>query len=149
MKLLKPLTALLIVLLGQNNIFIQNQLLFLEQLPQLYKKKVIEKFEEVEYHRKSKVSKLATQTVSRFRNNKQLALSWNLDKKDDQSTISSTESLPVFYKIPDRFNFSSIKSVWFGCCGRFNNLDGTVANLAYLVQNNHIYVIRKFWLMTI
>jgi hypothetical protein len=115
--IIKPLTALMIVLAGQSNILLQNY----EKAKQLYQK-VGEKsdghFEEEKDAKKSALKNSANQKVVRINKVKKLGAQTNLFAPSQKYDRVSFKNLDLALKYKERLllDFNGVKSVWFGCC---------------------------------
>ena len=112
----KSITALLIVVLGQSNILTQTYLASLEKAKYLY-----ESTEEKHTHSSSK--KLlkfdsAKQSMGTLGEKKSVSLKTNLldGKSNNNQILAQNYDLKSNYFEQLKFNYSSIKSIWFGCC---------------------------------
>ncbi|MES2677469.1 MAG: hypothetical protein V4612_04055 [Pseudomonadota bacterium] len=111
----KSITALLIVVLGQSNILLQSYVASLEKA-----KYLSENIEEKHTHGASK--KLlkfssAKQSMATIKEKKLVDLKINfLSSNQENQSLIVNHNLKANYAEQRKFNYSSIKSIWFGCC---------------------------------
>lgn len=101
MQLIKSITALFLVFVGQGNIFIQHY------------------FNQNNHssHAKISMDKPSKQSVSRLPKN-QFNLKNNfLEKSQENDQFLEIRKIEATTEEFIAFNFNSIKPIWFGCCG--------------------------------
>jgi hypothetical protein len=106
MKIIKLTTALWLVLLGQGNVLAQNwsSHLHLREEKDLHFKKITN-------------IKTIKQSMSRLPNrNLQLVKNWLGNNQIESEILVNQTKIIASSEAEKSFNFSSWKSVWFGCC---------------------------------